>query len=150
WSATVFIAAAAVLLIVMILFPGRFQVMLLGVTAAALVLSQLYFSPLREIGLNHKLPFPWGGVDYPSVTNVMSNFGLMFGAKWAAVIVALILASWFQWRFFIAFCVLLLLPFCSQLNSQILAGHTFLNIWLILANLFAAYGLWRLWKLRTP
>ena len=30
-----------------------------------------------------------------------------------------------------------------------MASHPFLNIWLVVANLFAAYGLWRLWNLKT-
>jgi sugar lactone lactonase YvrE len=149
WSVCVFSAAAAMLLLVLILFPCRLRVMLLGITAAALALLQLYFLPPGEIGTDHML-FYWGGVDHHSVTNVINNFGLMFGAKWVVVIVALILASWFQWRFFIAFCVSLLLPFCSPSSSKTLAAHTFLNIWLVLANLFAAYGLSYLWKLRTP
>ena len=60
-----------------------------------------------------------------------------------------LVVSWFQRRFFIAVCSLFVLAFCMQLGTETLASDKFVNIWLVVANLFAAYGLWRLWKLRT-
>ncbi len=72
------------------------------------------------------------------------------GAKWPVIILALILASWIHWRFFIALCSLFLLAFSTQLTAETLTSHNFLNTWLVVANLFAAYGLWRLWKLKKP
>jgi DNA-binding beta-propeller fold protein YncE len=150
WSASVFTAAAAMLLLLLILFPHRLRVLLLGITATAVALPQLYFLRPGEIGAHPEPLLHWGGVDNPILTKFVSQLGLTFGAKWLVAIVALIVGSWFQWRFFIASCVLLLLAFCTHVSAETVAGHTFLNIWLVLANLFAAYGLWRLWKLSTP
>ena len=74
----------------------------------------------------------------------------MVGAKWPVIIVALILASWVQWRFFLALCSLFLLTVYTGLSIKTSAGYNFVNIWMIVANLFAACGLWRLWKVKKP
>src|SRR5205814_2575883 len=55
-----------------------------------------------------------------------------------------------QRRFFIALCSLLVLALWLRLSTATSASDNLLDIWLIVANLFAAYGLWRLWKLKTP
>jgi DNA-binding beta-propeller fold protein YncE len=68
--------------------------------------------------------------------------------KWVLILVALLFFSWRHLRLFIAIFSLFLLTFCFQFSEEALANHKFLNIWLVLANLFAAYGLWRLWHLR--
>src|SRR5204863_354691 len=38
--------------------------------------------------------------------------------------------------------------FRLQMSLEALANHKYLNIWLILGNLFVAYGIWRLWRIR--
>jgi Uncharacterized conserved protein len=40
------------------------------------------------------------------------------------------------------------MTFCLELSIELLANHKYLNIWLIISNLFAAYGIWRLWLVR--
>jgi len=147
WNTSVFIGAAAVLLLLLILFPYRLQGMLLGITAAVLALPQLIY---LRLGPGQQPAFHWGAiVSNPTPMKLISYIGFTFGAKWPLIALALILASRFQWRFFIALCSLFLLTFCTQLSTETLAGHNFLNIWLIVANLFAACGLWRLSKLRA-
>ena len=64
--------------------------------------------------------------------------------------IALAFASWFQIRFFLTLCPLFVMTFCLQVSIELLANHKYLNIWLIISNLFVAYGLWRLWRLRPP
>jgi len=39
--------------------------------------------------------------------------------------------------------------FVLQLSVEVLANHKFINAWLIVANLFVAYGLIRLWQARS-
>ncbi|HXM29279.1 MAG TPA: 6-bladed beta-propeller, partial [Chthoniobacterales bacterium] len=148
WSSPVFTAAAAVLLFLVILFPYRLQVLLLGVLGMVVGLPQLFF--LRSGGIAPQQPlFQQGGIlNDPTVTRVIAYVGSMVGTKWPVIIVALILASWVQWRFFLALCSLFLLTVCTGLSIKTSASYNFLNIWVIVANLFAAYGLWRLWKLK--
>ena len=143
WNTPVFIAAAAVLLFLLILFPCRFQMLLLGLISAALALPQIALLRLGNIGLVAQPPSH-------SITNLISYMGFMFGVKWLLIAFALIVATWFQWRFFIALCSLLLLALWTRLSTATSASDHLLDIWLIVANLFAAYGLWRLWKLKTP
>jgi DNA-binding beta-propeller fold protein YncE len=38
--------------------------------------------------------------------------------------------------------------FCFQFTIEVLANQKFLHIWMIIINLFVAYGLWRLWHFR--
>jgi len=148
WSSPVFTAAAAVLLFLVILFPYRLQVLLLGVLGMVVGLPQLFF--LRSGGIAPQQPlFQQGGIlNDPTVTKVIAYVGSMVGTKWPVIIVALILASWVQRRFFLALCSLFLLTVCTGLSIKTSASYNFLNIWVIVANLFAAYGLWRLWKLK--
>ncbi len=40
------------------------------------------------------------------------------------------------------------MTFCLEISIETLANHKYLNIWLIISNLFAAYGIWRLWLLK--
>jgi sugar lactone lactonase YvrE len=148
WSTSVFIGGVAVVLLLLILFPYRLQVMLLGITAAAVALPQLVF--LRLASRQQSL-FHWGAItSNPAPTKLIGYIGLMFGAKWPVIIVALILASSFQRRFLLALCSLFLLTVYTGLSVKTSAGYDFLPVWVIVANLFAAYGLWRLWKLKKP
>jgi len=143
WDVSVFIAAAAMLLLLLILFPCRLQLLLLGLISAALALPQIALLRLDNIGTVGQPPSH-------SITNLISYMGFTFGVKWLLIAFALIGAAWFQWRFFIALCSLLLLALWPRLSTATSASDHLLDIWLIVANLFAAYGLWRLWKLKTP
>ncbi len=143
WDVSVFLAAAAMLLLLLILFPCRLQQLLLGLISAALALPQIALLRLDNIGTVGQPPSH-------SITNLISYMGFTFGVKWLLIAFALIVATWFQWRFLIALCSLLLLALWPRLSTATPASDHLLDIWLIVANLFAAYGLWRLWKLKTP
>ena len=150
WNTPAFIAAAAVLLFLLILFPYRLQMMVLGITALVVALPELLFLRSGEIGPRQQPLFYWGDlVANPTVTKLIEYIGVTFAAKWPVILLALIVVSWFQRRFFLALCSLFILTFCIQLGPGTSASHTFLNIWLVIANLFAAYGLWWLWKLKS-
>ena len=74
-------------------------------------LPQLFFLRLGDIAPQQPLFYGGGILDNPTVPKVIDYIGYMVGAKWPVIIVALILASWFQWRFFLALCSLFLLTF---------------------------------------
>ena len=120
----------------------------LGLTTALVSLPQLAL--LRSGGGRpaHSL-LHWGYiVEPPTINNVLRYIGFSFGLKWVLIIVALAFASWFQRRLFLALCSLIAVTFCLELSVETLANHKFLNVWLIVSNLFAAYGLWQLWHVR--
>jgi DNA-binding beta-propeller fold protein YncE len=150
WNAPVFIAAAAVVCCLFVLFPCRWQMVQLEVAAVVVALPQLLYLRSAQMASQQHSLFHWGHIgDNSTVTKVIDYVASAFVLKWPVIILALLLVSWFQRRFFIAVCSLFVLTFCMQLGTEALASHEFLAIWLVMANLFAAYGLWRLWKLGT-
>ena len=148
WNGAVFTAAAAVLVVLLLLFPLRKQMFILGVTAAIVALPQLIYLKTGNITAGPSL-FHWGyTVDNPGIFNVLYYLLFTFGFKWLLIVVALAVAKSFSRRFFIAISVLIAVAFCMQFSDEVLANHKFLNIWLIMANVFVAFGLWYLWTLK--
>ena len=127
------------------LFPDRRYLLCLAGAAAAVCLPQLLYLRSGQAGVPGYPKFHWGYVvSDPTVARVLRFLGFSIGLKWLLIAAALILVSRFHRRFFIAASSLLFVAFFVQFNPDILANHKFINIWLILANLFVAYGLWRL------
>ena len=150
WNGSIYVAAVALLGLWFVLFPNRPQMIVLAVAAAALSLPQLlWVRPGTMAGEQTYPAFFWGYViDDPTVANVASYLAFVFGPKLLLAAVALVAASWRQWRVFIAFSGLVALAFVMQLSVEVLANHKFINAWLIVANVFAAQGLIRLWRAR--
>ncbi|MEN3368779.1 MAG: hypothetical protein V7609_922 [Verrucomicrobiota bacterium] len=148
WNAMVFTASFAILSCLFLLFPARKYLLGLGLTAALVSLPQLVL--LRSGNRSTHSLLHWGYIiEPPTINNVLRYIGFSFGLKWALIIVALTFASWFQRRLFLALCSLIAVTFCLELSIETLASHKFLNVWLIVSNLFAAYGLWHLWHVRS-
>ena len=120
----------------------------LAITAAVVALPQILALRSGNTRSGASL-IHWGYTlgDVP-VSQVLKYLGWTFGLKWVLILVALLFFSWRNLRLFIAIFSLFLLTFCFQFSDEGLANHKFLNIWLVLANLFVGYGLWRLWRLR--
>src|SRR6266705_151076 len=147
WSSAVFLAAAAVLGVLFILFPLRRQMLVLAITAGLLALPQtLYLT-----GGSGRAPMPrllhWGYmVEQPTAANVLKYLGFTFGFKWLLIALALIFAGSLQRRFFLAALSLVAVAFSFQFTVEVFANQKFLHIWVIVANLFVAFALWRLWR----
>ncbi|HKQ40605.1 MAG TPA: hypothetical protein VJ063_21220, partial [Verrucomicrobiae bacterium] len=122
----------------------------LGLTTAMAALPQLVL--LKSGGVRtatHSL-LHWGYiVEPPTLNNILRYIGFSFGLKWALILIGLGFLTWFQRKLFLALCSLFLVTFCLQLSLENLANHKYLNIWLIIGNLFVAFGVWRLWTLRS-
>jgi sugar lactone lactonase YvrE len=148
WNSAVFIAAAAVLALLLVLFPLRLQMLALAISAGVIALPQILY--LSTGAGRHAMPslFHWGyTVENPTAWNVIAYLGFSFGFKWVLLAVALIFATSLQRRFFIAISALVAVAFLFQLTVEVLANQKFLHMWVTIANLFVAYGLWRLWRL---
>ena len=149
WNALVFTAAFAILLFFLLLFPQRKYMLMLGFAAAVVALPQVWYLSSGGGPRNYSL-FQWGyTIQDPTLAKVVEYLGYTFGLKWPVIILALLVVSWFQRRFFIAICSLLFVAFSFRFSVETPANHKFLNIWVILANLFAGYGVCWLWKLKT-
>ena len=148
WNAMVFTSSFAILSILFLLFPCRRQMLGLGLVTAVAAIPQLYM--LRSgVKTATRSIVHWGYiVDPPTLNNVLRYIGFSFGLKWFLVLIALACLSWFHSRFFLALCTMFFVTFCLELSLETLANHKFLNLWLIMGNLYVAYGLWRLWHIR--
>jgi DNA-binding beta-propeller fold protein YncE len=148
WNSAVFIGAAAVLGFLFILFPLRGQMLVLAITTGVIALPQMLYLSTGSGRAPMPRLFHWGYmVDQPTAMNVAKYLGFTFGFKWLLIALALIFASWFQRRLFLAALSLLGVAFCFQFTIEVLANQKFLHIWVIIANLFVAFALWRLWRL---
>jgi sugar lactone lactonase YvrE len=148
WNSAVFISAAAVLALLLVLFPLRWQMLGLAISAGVIALPQILY--LSTGAGRHPMPglFHWGyTVEHPTAWNVAAYLGFSFGFKWLLLATALIFATSLQRRLFVAISGLIAVAFLFQLTVEVLANQKFLHIWAVIANLFVAYGLWRLWKL---
>ena len=148
-NSAVFLAAAAVLAVLFLLFSLRGQMLVLAITAGVVALPQmLYLSTGSGRAQMPKL-LHWGyTIDHPTVMNVAKYLGFTFGFKWLLIALALVFATSLQRRFFLAAFSLLLVAFCFQFTIEVLANQKFIHIWMIIANLFVAFAVWRLWCLR--
>ena len=150
FNSAVFLSAAAVLGIMFLLFPQRGQMLFLAATAGLVALPQmLYLSTGSGRAQMPKL-LHWGyTIDHPTMMNVAKYLGFTFGFKWLLIALALIFATSLQRRFFLSAFSLLLVAFCFQFTIEVLANQKFIHIWVIIANLFVAFALWRLWRSRV-
>src|SRR6266516_2910026 len=94
WNSAVFIAAAAVLGVLFILFPLRMQMLALAITAGVIALPQmLYLSTGSGRAQMPKL-LHWGyTLDHPTAANVAKYLGFTFGFKWLLIALALVFAT---------------------------------------------------------
>jgi DNA-binding beta-propeller fold protein YncE len=149
-NSAVFIAAAAILGVLFLLFSLRWQMLVLAVTAGVVALPQMLYLSTGSGRAHMPKLIHWGyTIDYPTLANVAKYLGFTFGFKWLLIVLALVLATKLQRRFFLAALSLLVVTFCFQFTIEVLANQKFIHIWVIIANLFVAFALWRLWHLRV-
>jgi DNA-binding beta-propeller fold protein YncE len=148
WNSAVYIAAAAVLGVLFILCPLRIQMLGLAVTSGVIALPQMLFLSTGAGRAHMPKLLHWGyTIDHPTAINVVKYLGFTLAFKWLLIALALIFATSLQRRFFLAVLSLLAVAFCFQFTIEVLANQKFIHIWVIIANLFVAFALWRLWRL---
>ena len=151
WNGAMFIGAAALLAVWLLFFPRRPSMVVLALVASVVAIPQLlWVRPGTMAGAQTYPSFYWGYiVDDPNIVNVARYLAFTFGPKLLLVAFAFVLVTWRERRVLIAFVALAAVAFVLQLSVEVLANHKFINAWLIVANLFVAYGLIRLWQART-
>jgi sugar lactone lactonase YvrE len=149
-NSAVFIATAAILGLLFILCPLRPQMLALAVTAGLIALPQMLFLSTGSGRAHMPKLLHWGyTIDHPTAVNVAKYLGFTFGFKWVLIALALVFATSLQRRFFLAAFSLLLVAFSFQFTIEVLGNQKFIHIWVIIANLFVAFALWRLWQLQV-
>jgi DNA-binding beta-propeller fold protein YncE len=147
FNSAVFLTAAAVLGLLFILFPLRLQMVALAITAGLIALPQMLYLSTGSGRAQMPRLLHWGyTLDHPTTENVLKYLGFTFGFKWLLIALALIFAGSLQRRFFLAALSLIAVAFSFQFTIEVLANQKFLHIWVIIANLFVAFALWRLWR----
>ncbi len=159
WNAAIFAAAFAFLLALFILLPFRKQMLALAIPAGILALPQVIYLSTGGFHDPNASILHWGYLmsppncqlclTNPSVWFVIKYLGFIVGFKWLLVALALVLTSPLQRRFFVAALSLVVLTFFFQFSVEVAANHKFLHVWIIIVNLFVAYGLYRLWTMKT-
>jgi DNA-binding beta-propeller fold protein YncE len=150
WNALVFTAAFAILSVLFVAFPCRRQMVGLGLMAGLAAMPQLLLLKAGGVQTPTHSLLHWGYIiEPPSLANVVRYIGFSFGMKWGLILIALLFATWFQRRVFLALCTMYVMTFCLEMSLETLANHKYLNIWLILGNVFVAYAVWRLWLVRS-
>ena len=159
WNAAVFAAAFAFLFVLFILLPLRKQMLALAVTAGIIALPQVIYLSTGGFRDPKSSIVHWGYLmspancqfclDNPSIWLVIKYLGFTVGFKWLLVALGLVLANRLQRRFFGAAFSLVVLTFLFQFSVEVAANHKFLHVWIIIVNLFVAYGLYRLWTMKT-
>ena len=148
WNSAVFMAAAAILGLLFILCPLRRQMLVLAVISGVIALPQMLYLSTGSGRAHMPKLLHWGyTIDHPTIANVAQYLGFTFGFKWLLIALALVFATSLQRRFFLAFLSLIAIAFCFQFTIEVLANQKFIHIWVIIANLFVAFALWRLWHL---
>ena len=148
WNSAVFIAAFAILAVLFVLCPLRVQMLALAIAAGLIALPQMLYLSTGSGRASMPKLLHWGyTLDHPTAWNVTKYLGFTFGFKWLLIALALIFARSLQRRFFVAISSLIAVAFSFQFTIEALANQKFVHIWVIIANLFVAYGLWRLWRL---
>ena len=150
WNSAVFLAAAVILGLLFVLCPLRLQMLALAATAGLIALPQMLFLSTGSGRAHMPKLLHWGyTIDHPTVMNVAKYLGFTFGFKWLLIALALVFATNLQRRFFLAFLSLIAVAFSFQFTIEVLANQKFIHIWVIIANLFVAFAVWRLWRLRV-
>ncbi len=121
FNSAVFLAAAAVLGVLFLLFSLRGQMLVLGMNAGVIALPQmLYLSAGSGRAQMPKL-LHWGyTIDHPTFANVAKYLGFTFGFKWSLIALALVFATSLQRRFFLAFLSLIAVAFSFQFTIEVL------------------------------
>jgi len=147
-NGAVFVGGFAVIASLFLVFRGRMAIISLLVTAALIAVPQILL--LRSGGARSFFDlFHWGYVvEPPTFWNVAEYFCFTFCVKFVLALIAAILLSAFHRKLFLAAFSLVLLAFFTQLSTDAMNNHKFLNVWLVLINSFTAYSLVRLAKIR--
>ncbi len=155
WNGAVFAGAAAVLAVLFILLPLRKEMIVMAVTTGVLALPQVMYLKMGAKPASYSL-FHWGyTISDPGFGSIGYYLIFTFGFKWLLIIAALVWGTGLQRKIMAGLMSLFVLTFCFQFSDEVLANHKFLNIWLVVANIFAGFGLVRLWQMklgpsRTP
>ncbi len=150
WNGAIFLSAAVVFAVIFLVAPLRRELIPLAVTAILVSLPQVIYlktGNLKPVGYSM---FHWGFVIEPAgILDVLYWTFYTFGFKWVLLGIAIYFGTDLQRRFLAAISILLPLTYCFRFSEEVLANHKFINVWLVVINVFAAFALVKLWDLKV-
>lgn len=147
WNSPTYLAALAIFGCALLLLPFRLHIAALIAAAIVVGIPQVMLLQSGNV-TPYSLFNPGYTLENPSLWLVLKYLGWTFGVKWILVGVALVFSSGIQRRLLLAISSLLAIVFLFQLSTDIFNNHKLLNIWVTLVNVYAAYALWQIAKLR--
>jgi len=147
WNGPAYLAALALLGCILILLPERIGVA--WAIAAAILVGIPQVLMLRSGNVLHYSLLHWGyTLEPPSLFLIIKYLGWTFGVKWILLGVAIVFATGMQRRLLLAITSLVVVVFMFQLSMDIFNNHKLLNIWATLVNVYAAYALWQIARIK--
>lgn len=145
---TVYLMMCITLLLAFLIFPHiRKQILLMGLVAGSVGIPQILAmgQSMREVKLFH--PGYLVEVEKLTIQNFLSYWFLNLGLTSILSVIGFILANKEQRKLFIPFIVFFIIGNLFQFSPEMASNHKFFNLFVIGANMFTAYALYRLWKL---
>ena len=150
WNGAIYVAGAILMGSFLVLFRNRIQMLVMATVAGLISAPQLIYLRPDAAQSTQYPAFHWGFVvTDPSLINVATYIGFLFGPKLLLMAVAVVASTGFQRRLFLGICSLGVVAFTFQLSVDIANNHKILIVWLILGNLYVAFGLVVLWRRST-
>lgn len=147
WNSAIFVAASIMLASLFIFLPNRRSIAVIIGAVILVGLPQILLLRSGNIAPNTFSLFHWGfTVQNPTVPLVAEYIGWTFGFKWILLLIAFWFSTNFQRRLLLASLGLLAVVFLLQLSTDVFNNHKLLNIWNVLAGIYAAYALWQIGK----
>jgi hypothetical protein len=142
---TVYMMMCISLLVCFLIFQNiRKQIFLIGVIAGIVGIPQIFLmgQSMREVELFH----PGYLVRELTVVNFFSYWFLNLGILTFLAPIGFILAKKRERKVLLPFLVFFVIGNLFQFSPEMASNHKFFNLFVIGANIFVAYALYRLWK----
>jgi len=143
----VFVMMGLSLLILFLLFGNiRKKLFLIALVSAIVALPQIIY-----MGNSNLTNFFHPGylIDSPTALSFIKYWFFNLGLVSVLAPVGFILAKREQRKVFLSFIAFFVIGNLFRFSSEIAANHKFFNLFVIGANMFAAYSIYRLWKYKT-
>ncbi len=151
WNGAIFLGAAVIVAALIIFFPRfRRELFTLAVTAAIVSLPQVIYLKTGHMKPTHYSMLRWGFViDDAGIFDLLWWTFYTFGFKWVLLGIALYFATGLQRRLMLAVSFLIPLTYCFRFSEEVLANHKFINLWLVIVNIYCGYAAVKLWNLKA-
>jgi len=143
----VFVMSVAVLSCIFLLFPKqRIPIAIILLTAFLVSLPRTLFLWNVESGNIFKINPGYLVANNFSASSWINYWLLNLGLGFILIPLGFLLSARIEKKLFISFFILFLLGNIFQFSPDIATNHKFLNLWIIVSNIYIAFALYKLWQ----